>query len=64
MDVAEELGMWWRDLQAKIGTHWDLLLYIAHRQLRHPPAGVPAPTEEVDDSIQLQKAEAMSLLRS
>lgn len=60
MDVAEELGMWWRDLEARIHSRWDLLLFLAHRRFRHPPAELEL--EEVD-TIRAQQAEAQTLLR-
>lgn len=60
MDVAAEVGMWFRDLEARVHSHWDLLLYLAHHKLRHPPADAPA--EEDDPDLRAQHAEARALL--
>lgn len=53
--------MWYRDLEKKVASRWDLLIFLAWHKLRHPPAE-GAAAEESDPDLQRQQAEAMALL--
>lgn len=54
-------GMWYRDLEQRVHSRWDLLIYLAWYRLRHPPAD--QEPEEVDATVRQQQAEAMAMLR-
>lgn len=55
-------GMWFRDLEAKLHSRWDLLIYLAWHRKRHPsPAEAEADAEEAA-TVQQQQAEARALL--